>query len=233
MRNVKKEKQSIAAVIFDMDGVLADSETLWNDIDGTLLADYGIAYKGEYKHEVLGKGFALALQFYKDAFALDAEIATMAVRRTSIATDYYANRIPMFPAAPEVLAQLKRSGLKIGLASSSVGALVLPFLERCDLLSYFDAIVTGEQVQHGKPNPDIYLKAASNLGVEPAKCLVVEDALSGIQAGLSAGMTVVAIPDPRFMDVTLYPDFANFVIGDLSELPGLVQDRFDIENFIS
>lgn len=207
------------AVLFDLDGVLADSEPMWNEIDGALLAEYGVTYGGEYKHVVLGKSFQLALQFYKDTFNVRAEVEEMALRRTQIATDFYARRIPMFAEAPVVLRQLRDAGLKIGLASSSVRALVVPFLERHDLKKYFHALTTGEEVERGKPNPDIYLRAAQKVEVEPRYCLVVEDALSGVAAGKSAGMTVVAIPDARFVDPALYVERADALLARLAELP--------------
>lgn len=214
---------NIKAILFDLDGVLADSEPMWNDIDGALLAQYDVVYGGEHKRQVLGTSFPIALQFYKDTFGLRAEIEELALRRTEIATDFYANRIPIFEDVPAVLPAIKEMGLRIGLASSSVGALVLPFLERHDIRRYFDQVVTGEEVEHGKPNPDIYLKAASKIHVEPANCLVVEDALAGITAGKSAGMDVVAIPDPRFVDVTLYNGKADYLMSRLGELPDLVR----------
>jgi len=207
-----------SAVLFDLDGVLADSEAMWNEIDGAMLADYGVSYSGEHKAQVLGKGFTPALQFYKDTFNLRAEIEEMSLRRRDIALDFYANRIPIFEAAPKVLSALRDLDLRLSLATSSISALVLPFLERHDLTKYFDALTTGEEVEFGKPHPDIYLKAAAKVGIEPARCLVVEDALAGVQSGKSAGMTVVAIPDARWADPALFPSRADAVIGNLDEL---------------
>ncbi len=213
------------AVLFDLDGVLADSEPMWNDIDGALLAEHGVTYAGEHKHAVLGTSFQRALQFYKDTFNLRAEIEELLVRRREIALDFYATKIPMFAPSPQVLAELKEMGLRLGLATSSVGPVVLPFLERHDIKKYFDALTTGEEVERGKPDPDIYLKAAGKVHVVPEKCLVVEDALAGVQAGKSAGMTVVAIPDPRFVDVSLYPERADAVIADLGELTAWIRQN--------
>jgi HAD superfamily hydrolase (TIGR01509 family) len=207
-----------AAVLFDMDGVIADSEEMWNEIDGALLKGYGVDYSGEHKSQVLGKSFPLALAFYRDTFGIHAEIEEMVIRRSEIAREFYSGRIPMFPQAPGVLAGLRERGLKLGLATSTVSALALPFLERHGLRQYFDAVTTGEEVEKGKPNPDIYLKAASKVGAAPGSCLVVEDALAGVQAGKSAGMTVAAIPDARWGDVSLFPQKADFVLGDLAQL---------------
>lgn len=215
---------NINSVIFDMDGVLADSETLWNDIDAAMLAEHGVTYAGEHKHHVLGKSFSLSLQFYKDQFNLEPGIEHLTERRIAIATDYYASRIEMFPDAPHVLQTLRERGLRIGMATSSVSTLALAFLERHKLRQFFDTVVGGEEVEHGKPNPDIYLRAAEKLEAQPAQCLVVEDALAGVQAGKSAGMTVAAIPDPEFADARDYEGKADFILARLGEVLGVLDE---------
>ncbi len=212
----------IEAILFDMDGVLADSEVMWNQIDGAMLAECGVQYHGEHKADVLGKSFPIALQFYIDQFGLRRTIEQLNARRTAIAIDYYGSKIDVFPAVHGVLSALRVREIPMGVATSSVGALIRPFLQRHGIAEYFQAIVTGEEVTHGKPHPDIYLKAAAKVGIAPEKCLVVEDALSGVQAGKSAGMTVVAIPDPRFMDVSLYPGKCDYILDNLGELTALV-----------
>ena len=214
---------NLHAIIFDLDGILADSEPMWNEIDGALLKHYGVEYSGEFKHEVLGKSFTLSLQFYKEKFGLRTDMEEMALRRRDIAKTFYAEHIPIFDSTVGVLQDLSKRGLPIGLATSSISELVIPFLERHDIKKFFTQLTTGEEVVNGKPAPDIYLRAASKLGIDPEFCLVVEDALAGIQAGKAAGMRVAAIPDPRFMDVTLYPGTADYVLNELGELPDLVR----------
>jgi len=214
---------NLQAIIFDLDGVLADSEPMWNEIDGALLKHYGVAYSGEFKHEVLGKSFPLALAFYREKFGLRTEIEEMAIRRRDIAQTFYAQHIPVFAATKGVLSNLQTRGLPIGLATSSISELVIPFLERHDIKQFFTQITTGEEVVNGKPAPDIYLRAAEKLGIAPENCLVVEDALAGIEAGKAANMKVAAIPDARFMDVSLFPDKADFILNELGELPDLVE----------
>ncbi len=212
----------LEAIIFDMDGILADSEPMWNEIDGALLKLYGVEYAGELKHEVMGKDFPSAMNFYSERFAIRTDLEEMALKRHAIAEDFYAKRIPIFESTVSVLRELSAM-LPLGLATSSIGALVHPFLERHDIAQYLSQVTTGDEVVNGKPAPDIYLKAAGKLGANPANCLVVEDALSGVRAGKSAGMTVVAIPDARFMDVTLYPGKADYILGQLAELPNFVR----------
>lgn len=211
----------LEAIIFDMDGILADSETMWNEIDGAMLALYDVVYKGEHKHDVLGKTTPMALQFYCERFGIRTDLETMALQRREIAMDFYANHIPLFDVTPRVLEELAAQ-LPLGLATSSISDLVHPFLTRHDIRKYLKEVTTGDEVERGKPFPDIYLKAAQKLGVAPENCLVVEDALAGVHAGKAAGMTVAAIPDPRFVDVTLFPDEADYILEKLEELPELV-----------
>lgn len=213
----------LTSILLDLDGVLADSEPSWNEIDAAFLRPYGVGYRGQHKDQVLGKSYRLAIEFYREKFALPAEIAQLLLEREAIAREFYAKHIPIFASAPHVLGDLKQMGLKIGLATSSVSDLVVPFLKRHEIFDFFDALTTGEEVERGKPNPDIYLKAARKVGAIPGECLVVEDALSGIVAGKAAGMRVAAIPDSRFMDLSLYPGGADFQLTRLEEVPALVE----------
>ncbi len=215
--------QKFSAILFDLDGVIADSEPMWNDIDSAMLKTYGIEYAGEHKHQILGTSFPVALNFYRETFGIRAELEEMMLRRRDIARDFYAERIPIFDSAPQVLAALQAQHYAIGLATSSISDLVLPFLKRHDLNRFFDAITTGEEVEHGKPAPDIYLAAARKANAKPERCLVVEDALAGLQAGRAAGMTTVAIPDARWVDVSLFPDRADGVLDDLVQLPDWIK----------
>ncbi|BCM90500.1 hexitol phosphatase B [Abditibacteriota bacterium] len=214
---------SILAVLFDCDGVIADSEESWNEIDREHLQHYGVPdYRGQYKPQVIGKSFLLAGGFYRDFFKIEVPLEEMVEQRTGVAAKFYAETIPTFAGVTDVLVALRERGLKLALATSSVGALIHPFLERNDIAQYFDFVVTGEQVEHGKPHPDIYLKAAAGVGTEPGQCLVVEDALAGLQAGRSAGCQTVAIPDARWLDPKEFEGKADFQIENISELLELV-----------
>jgi len=213
---------NLEAVIFDLDGVIADSEGWWDHIDSDLLAAYGEENGPQHKPFVLGMNYKIALQYYKDTFALQPTITELLLQRQEIASTYYRQHILPFIDVPLVLGELKASGIPIGLATSSVGPLVRPFLEQHRITDYFSTIITGEEVEHGKPAPDIYLASAKKLGIAPENCLVVEDSLPGVQAGKSAGMTVAAIPDARFVDAAKYVGKADYLLGQLGELTRLV-----------
>jgi HAD superfamily hydrolase (TIGR01509 family) len=215
--------QSFRAVIFDLDGVLADSEPWWNEIDAKLLAQYGVRYRGEYHQNVLGVSYRLAIEFFKKAFGLSASADELIQRRGEIATEFFANRVGLFPPAKEVLQALRRMNLRLAVATSSVSASARPFLDRHQLTAFFDVIVTGDEIEHGKPHPDIYLRAAAKLNVVADACLVIEDALAGIAAAKAAKMRVAAIPDRRFVDPHEYEKEADYLLGSLSEIPSLIR----------
>jgi len=215
--------QPLRAVIFDLDGVLADSEPWWNEIDSKLLAEYGVSYRGEYHRDVLGVSYRLAVEFYKKAFGLSASVEELMRRRGVIATEFFANRVGLFPSTKRTLERLREMKVRLAVATSSVSASARPFLDRHGLTPFFDVIVTGDEIERGKPYPDIYLRAADKLGVAVNECLVIEDALSGVAAGKAAGMRVAAIPDRRFVDARDYEKEADYVLGNLSEIPALVR----------
>ncbi|HEX8679537.1 MAG TPA: HAD family phosphatase [Chthoniobacterales bacterium] len=214
---------AIRAIIFDMDGVLADSEPWWNEIDAALLAEHGVAYRGEYHRDVLGVSYPTAVEFYKKAFGLAARTDEMMRRRAEIAADFFATRIGLFPSVREVLQELRSMELRLAVGTSSVSTSARPFLDRHYLTPFFDVIVTGDEVERGKPHPDIYLRAAEKLGVSADATLVIEDALSGIAAANAAEMRVAAIPDTRFVDPRDYDEQADYLLASLSEIPVLIR----------
>ena len=217
----------LRTVIFDLDGVLADSEPWWNKIDTQSLAEYGVTYRGEYHRDVLGVSYRVACEFYKKAFGLSVPTEGMMRRRGEIATDFFANRISLFPSAKEILDELRKMNLRLAVATSSVSASARPFLARHELTGFFDVVITGEEVERGKPHPDIYLCAAKTLGVAAEECLVIEDALSGIAAAKAAKMCVAAIPDRRFVDPREYEKAADYVLNSLLEIPTLILTSSD------
>jgi HAD superfamily hydrolase (TIGR01509 family) len=213
----------LSAIIFDLDGVLADSEPWWSKIDAELLAEYGVTYRGEYHQNVVGVSYRVAVEFYRKAFGLSAATDEMMSRRGEIATKFFANRVGLFPNVKEVLEELRQMKLHLAVATSSVSASARPFLDRRQLTGFFEVIVTGEEVEHGKPAPDIYLCAVEQLGIPADACLVIEDALPGIAAAKAARMRVAAIPDTRFLDLRNYEKKADYILKSLKELPALVR----------
>jgi len=216
-------RRPFRAVIFDLDGVLADSEPWWNQIDAKLLAQYGVTYRGEYHRNVLGVSYRLAVEFYKNVFRISATLEELMRNRGKIATEFFANRVSLFPSAKGALEELRDMKLRLAVATSSVSASARPFLERTRINSFFDVIVTGDEIERGKPHPDIYLRITEKLVIPTGACLVIEDAVSGVLAAKAAKMRVAAIPDTRFVDPHDYEKEADYVLGSLSEIPALIR----------
>jgi len=172
---------------------------------------------------VLGVSYRLAVEFYKKAFGLSVSTEEMMRRRAEIAIEFFANRVGLFPSAKQALEALRQMNLRLAVATSSISASARPFLERHKLTPFFDVIVTGDEIERGKPHPDIYMRAAEKLGLAPDACLVIEDALSGIAAAKAAQMRVAAIPDTRFVNPREYQKKADYVLGGLSEIPALIR----------
>lgn len=214
----------LQALLFDCDGIIADSEAHWNEIDREHLAAFGVAdYGGHLKEHVIGTGFAHAIGFYREHFGLSAPLDEMIAHRTDVAARFYAEHIPIYSGTRETLEACRALDVKMAVATSSVGRLIRPFLQRHGIEKYFDFVVTGEQVENGKPHPDIYLKAAAGVQTDPKNCLVIEDALAGLEAGRAAGARTVALPDARWLDVAQFEGKSDFAIEELSELVPLVQ----------
>jgi HAD superfamily hydrolase (TIGR01509 family) len=171
---------------------------------------------------VVGVSYRLAVEFYKKAFGLSVPSEEMMRRRGEIATELFANQVRLFPNVKEVLEKLRQMKLHLAVATSSVSASARPFLDRHQLTGFLEVIVTGEEVERGKPAPDIYLCAAEQLKIPAEACLVVEDALPGVAAAKAAKMRVAAIPDRRLVDPREYEKQADYVLGSLKELPTLI-----------
>ncbi|HZQ35516.1 MAG TPA: HAD family phosphatase [Dehalococcoidia bacterium] len=193
----------IQAVVFDMDGVLLDSEPLHHETVNALLAEEGatldlegyLGYVGTTLEDTWGDlvqrfGLKRPFAYYRDRY--DAEILR-----------HYAERSVLLPGAAWLVAELRARGKRLAVASSSRTAWVEACLAGLGLRQQFDAVVTGDMVQHGKPDPEIYLKAAAALGVAPERCLAIEDAPKGVQSAHRAGMAVVRVDTPYTESVAI------------------------------
>ena len=139
-----------------------------------------------------------------------------------IAIEFFADRVGLFPNAKDVLNELQKMKIKLALATSSVGVSARPFLDRHQIAKFFEVIITGDEIERGKPEPDIYLHTVKKLAVTAEDCLVIEDSLSGISAAKAAKMRVAAIPDRRFVGPREYEKEANYLLNDLSAIPALI-----------
>lgn len=182
--------ERFAAVIFDMDGVLVDGEPLHFAALNELLAPDGIAVTFDQYRPYMGTKAG-----WRDMaidFGLASPPETYSARYSDLVLANYRNAEPL-PGAHRVVEGLREAGVPVGLASSSRRPWVEACLETIGLDGHFDAIVTGSDVERGKPDPEIYLLAAERLGVNPVSCLAIEDAPAGIEAAHAAGMECWAV----------------------------------------
>lgn len=188
--------EGIEAVIFDLDGSLVDSMWLWRTIDIEYLGRFGIPLPEDLQSKIEGMSFHETAIYFKEHFLIPDPLEQIKDDWNRMAWDKYANEVPLKPGIPEFLEGCRTNGIRLGIATSNSRELVENIALVHGLKDLFSSIMTGCDVGRGKPAPDIYLAVAGELGVEPARCLVFEDIIPGIQAGLSAGMRVCAVEDP-------------------------------------
>ncbi len=187
--------QNIDAVIFDMDGSLVDSMWMWRAIDIEYLEHFGIPLPENLQAEIEGMSFGETALYFKEHFPIPNSVEEIMQTWNRMAWDKYVYEVPLKEGISEFLRGCKENGIALGIATSNSRELVENVAQVHRLRDYFTSIVTGSEVERGKPAPDIYLKAADELSVSPARCLVFEDIVAGILAGKNAGMRVCAVAD--------------------------------------
>ncbi len=203
-------------VIFDMDGVLIDSEHVWDGVRERLAHARGGAWHPGAQRDMMGMSSVEWSRYMHDRIGLSEspeEINRLVVDEM---LQLYADGPPWIEGAPEAVRRTAET-CRIGLASSSNRELIDAVLAAGGLTELFGATVSSEEVPRGKPSPDVYLEAARRLGVDPTTCIAVEDSHNGIRAAKAAGMACVAIPDERFPPGDALAE-ADIVVGSLAEL---------------
>lgn len=193
--HIEKILENMQAVLFDLDGTLVDSMWMWKSIDIEYLGRFGIPYQEGLQQAIEGMSFSETAAYFKEHFQIPDSIDQMKDDWNTMAFEKYAHEVPLKPGAAQFLDELKRRGIKVGIATSNSIKLVMTVLEALGIGEQIDTVVTGCEVAHGKPSPDIYLEAADRLGAEYGRCLVFEDIVPGIQAARAAGMYVFCVED--------------------------------------
>ena len=207
--------QDIRAVIFDLDGSLVDSMWMWRAIDIEYLGRFGIPLPEDLQSRIEGMSFSETAVYFKEHFPIPDSIDRIKEDWNRMAWDKYANEVPLKPGIPEFLERCREEGIKLGIATSNSRQLVENIAKVHNLRDYFSCIMTGCDVAHGKPSPDIYLAVAEALDCPPSQCLVFEDIIPGIQAGKAAGMRVCAVEDAySFNDRERKKALADYYISD-------------------
>jgi HAD superfamily hydrolase (TIGR01509 family) len=187
----------IEAVIFDLDGVIVDSEHVWDAAREALARERGGRWHEKAQQDMMGMSSVEWSRYMHDVIGLEdppEEISAEVIRRLEA---IYREELPLVEGAPEAVARLAQRW-PLGLASSSNRPIIDLVLELGGLDRFFRATVSSEEVARGKPSPDVYLEAARRLGADPAKTAAIEDSRNGILSARAAGMRVIAIPNKRF-----------------------------------
>jgi HAD superfamily hydrolase (TIGR01509 family) len=188
--------QRAAAVLFDMDGLLIDSEPLWTVAEIELAGSLGGQWSDGIKTQIIGTRLDVAVPIILEWYAVPrgpAEVAAAMEFLLDRMVELFHDRLPLMPGALELIDGVRALGVPTALVSSSYRVLVDAALDELGR-ERFEVTLAGDEVTHGKPSPEPYLTACRRLGVEPAAAVILEDAMSGVTSGEAAGATVVAVP---------------------------------------
>jgi HAD superfamily hydrolase (TIGR01509 family) len=215
----------IDAVIFDLDGLLLDSEQIWDDVRERLARERGGRWSDRAQADMMGMSSPEWSSYMHEVVGLaepPEEINAEVVRRVASS---YRDRLPVIDGAPEAVERLAERW-PLALASSSNRELIELVLDESKLRDRFRVTVSSEEVARGKPAPDVFVEAAGRLAIAPERCAVIEDSRNGILAGRAAGMRVIAVPNPHFPPGEDVVGAADVVLGSIRELtPDVVEPR--------
>ena len=205
-----------SAVIFDMDGVIVDSEPLHIQSLRKTLSTFDLDIDDSEFHAYMGRTPRMLLEDMIEKYSLDAEIENLYAQHMGHLHSLYANSVKPIPGALALIAELRENSVPLGLASSSDFTLIHAVLNRFGLEHTFTALSSGQEMEKIKPHPDIFLVTADRMGVVPAQCIVIEDSTSGIRAAKAAGMTCIGFRSPNSFNQVY--DEADIVCDDLRDI---------------
>jgi HAD superfamily hydrolase (TIGR01509 family) len=212
----------IEAVVFDLDGVLVDSEQAWDDARRQLAEERGGRWSERAQKDMMGMSSTEWSQYMHDVVGVPDHPEKISAEVVTRLESRYRERLPIMPGAVEAVERVAAQW-PLAVASSSNRPLIDLFLELSNLATFFRVTVSSEEVARGKPAPDVYLEAARRLGYEPGECAAVEDSENGIRSAVAAGMRVIAIPNRVFPPSSETLADAHVMITSLAELgPDLI-----------
>lgn len=210
--------KDIDAVIFDMDGVIYDTEAFYLKHWIQVFSEYGYEMTKAIYINAMGRGRKKVKEYFKSVFGEDLPIEEMYVKKDKLLFDAIRNKeVPLKPGALEFLSYLKNNNIKTALATSAKRERLDIQLEDSPIVQYFDAIVCGDDVVNSKPDPEIFLKAAEKIGAKIEKCIVIEDSEAGIKAAHDGKMTAFHVEDLKEADDSIKEN-ANILFKNLKEI---------------
>lgn len=208
------------AVIFDMDGVLIDSEPIWKIVNFQVYGEFDIFMNDEIYQTVIGKTEDEVFKpFLKEKGYSGKELEDLnkkaIQKRRELFIKNAASKIKLFPKAREKIIKLNKNGYKLAIATSSFKELLDLIVDKFKIRKYFDVLYSAEDVVNGKPNPEIYIKTMNKLGVTPKETVIIEDSISGLKAAKSSGAFCIAVETTNPKEKLLSVDK---IIKDISKL---------------
>jgi HAD superfamily hydrolase (TIGR01509 family) len=193
-----KNLNSFGAVIFDMDGVLVNSEPFYVEVEQTNFKQLGLEISEKEHQTYQGTATDRMWQLIKERHRIDHPVEELVTMTNSLVTPYFNSleKMEPMPGVNNLIEKLKEKGVPLALASSSSSDVIEIILQKTGLKKYFDVVVSSQMAGASKPEPDIFLLTAKKLGVLPGKCVVIEDSTNGIKAAKSAGMYCIAFAGP-------------------------------------
>ena len=207
----------VEAVVFDLDGVIVDSEQVWDDVRETYTREHGGTYTDRATRDMMGMSSLEWSRYMAEELGVPGtpdEINAAVVERM---LERYGSAPPLIPGAVEAVRRVAAQW-PLAIASSSNPQLIEVVVRVSGLADVFETAVSSQEVPRGKPAPDVYLEAARRLGIDAARCAAVEDSHNGIRSAKAAGMRVLAIPNPAFPPGDEALAEADAVLPSLAEL---------------
>lgn len=212
-------------VVFDMDGVLFDTERLCEQSWLVTAEEEGLPDMEKIFSRCIGLNANDSRRIVMEAYGEDFAYEDFRQRASKWFRDYIdKNGLPIKPGTREILAWLKKSGWRVGLASSTRRSTVLEHLEQAGIGEFFSVVITGDMVEHSKPRPDIYLLACRELGAAPEEAYAIEDSPNGIRSAYAAGMTPLMVPDMIAPDQEMVR-LSRKIFSDLGEVLDFLKEE--------
>jgi HAD superfamily hydrolase (TIGR01509 family) len=217
MTEISAAGEALEVVVFDMDGVLVDSEGIWDEARHALTLEHGFAWPESAQRDMMGMSSLEWSRYMHERVGLSETPDEISAEVVSRLEDLYWQHLPLLDGAVRAVERMAKR-FRLGLASSSNRPIIELVLELAAIADYFEVTVSSEEVERGKPAPDVYLEALRLMKTVPGKAAAIEDSTNGLLSAHAAGMLVVAVPNPVFPPRPDALATADFVIGSLAEL---------------
>lgn len=216
---MKELSKKWKAILFDMDGVVIDSELYWSEKEKEFARKNGLVYNQDYRRRIMALSPPELAKTLRHFFGLTKSEQEIIKERDEMALDIYKKKAKLMAGFLSLVKKAKKKKYKIALVSSSPRHWIRPILRRFKLKKYFDEIISAEEMPdgRGKPHPAIYLFAAKKLAVQPKDCIVFEDSVNGVKAAKAAGMFCVAAPDKRWIKNRKGMERADLIVSSLRD----------------